>query len=75
VSTDRAYRAHDRIRDTAAILRSLLPGAEFSYDLARVEDGIALLGWSALIDGKTGVRGGADRFVISAGRIAAQTIH
>ncbi len=75
LSKDGAYHGHDGIRQTAAILHDLLPDAEFSYDLVRVEDGIGLLGWSATINGKTRVRGGADSFVIRDGRIAAQTIH
>jgi hypothetical protein len=75
LSKDGAYRGHDGIRQTAAILRDLLPNAEFGYDLMRVEDGVALLGWSATVDGRTRVRGGADSFLIRDGRIAAQTIH
>lgn len=75
LSKDGAYRGHDGIRRTAAILHKLLPGAQYSYDLVRIEDGIGLLGWSATVDGKTRVRGGADSFVIRDGRIVAQTIH
>jgi hypothetical protein len=75
LSKDGAYRGHGGIRQTAAILRDLLPNAEFGYDLVRVEGDIALLGWSATVDGKTRVRGGADSFLIRNGRIAAQTIH
>lgn len=75
LSKDGGYRGRDGIRTTAAILADLLPEASFSYDLLRIEDEFALLGWSATAANGARTCQGADSFTVRNGRIAAQTIH
>lgn len=68
---DGVFRGKDGIRHTAGILADNLPEAQFEYDLLRIADAFALLGWSATAYDGSRTCHGADSFVVRDGRIAA----
>jgi hypothetical protein len=67
-------RGHDGVREMARLLRSQLPDCTFAYKTRLVEDGIALLAWTAQSPVGS-VRDGVDSYVVRDGLIQAQTIH
>jgi hypothetical protein len=67
-------RGHDGVRRLAAVLRNYVDAGHYSYDQILVEGDVAMMRWHAA-DGDTVVHDGADSYVISDGRIRAQTIH
>ena len=75
ISKDGIFRGKDGVRHTAQILAEALPDAQFTYDLLRTADGVALLSWSG--KGSDGSRTchGADTFVVRDEKIVVQTIH
>lgn len=75
LSKDGAFHGHDGVRQAAGILEAQLPQARFSYDLVRVAEDVALLGWSGEACDGARTCHGVDSFVVRGGRIAVQTIH
>lgn len=70
-----AHRGHDGMRELADKLAQELPGMEFTYDEVLVEGDVGFLEWTAQAPDGSHVCGGADSYVVSHGRITAQTIH
>lgn len=75
MAKDGVFRGKDGIRKTARILQENLPDATYRYELLRVADDYALLGWSATAANGARTRHGADAFVVKDGLIAVQIIH
>lgn len=70
-----AHRGHDGMRELADKLKDELPGMEFSYDEVLVEGDVGFLEWRGSASDGSHVCDGADSYVVSDGRITAQTIH
>lgn len=68
------FEGRDQVRVLAELLDAQLPNATYEYTTVVVRGEVAFLEWHADADGAR-VRDGADSFVISDGRIVAQTIH
>ncbi len=68
------FEGREQVRVLAELLDAQLPNARFEYTTVVVRGQVGFLEWTADADGAR-VRDGADSFVISDGRIVAQTIH
>ncbi len=64
---------HDGVRRMADLLRAQLPDCTFTYRRRLVDNGIALLQWTAESTAGT-VRDGVDSYVLRDGLIHPQTI-
>lgn len=69
------HLGHDGLRQLADKLAQELPGMDFSYDQVIVEGDVGFLEWTGHAPDGSHVCDGADSYVVSDGRIAAQTIH
>lgn len=68
------YRGHEGMKELARMLREQLPDMTFDYKNFIVEGEVGFLEWSASSK-NTGVKDGADSYVVRDGLIVAQTIH
>ncbi|MEU4363553.1 nuclear transport factor 2 family protein [Promicromonospora sp. NPDC023987] len=67
------HRGFDGVRTLAGVLQTYLPEGNYRYDDLIVADAYGLLRWSGTAPGGEQLRG-VDSFVVTDGRITAQTI-
>ncbi|MFI7643339.1 nuclear transport factor 2 family protein [Nonomuraea sp. NPDC049400] len=74
LSAEGVSYGHDGVRALTHVLRSYVPEADYRYHQIVVEGPYAMVEWTAR-GSQTEIHNGADSYVISNGRIIAQTIH
>ena len=74
LANDGTYYGHSGVEESATLLQSRLPDAQFSYHTQLVHENAAFLVWSAASPNKK-VCHGADSFLIEDGLIKVQTIY